>query len=132
MEDLIEQANEIQESLGRSYGIPDELDEADLEAGGCQNVCLALTTELDALGLDDELIGENETPSYLQESTALPDFVDAAPVEEEVSYETALELTADDKAGRGRALVDCNRLITCTLVSMALRGSCPSKFSSRT
>lgn len=33
MEDLIEQANEIQESLGRSYGIPDELDEADLEAG---------------------------------------------------------------------------------------------------
>lgn len=33
MEDLIEQANEIQESLGRSYGVPDELDEADLEAG---------------------------------------------------------------------------------------------------
>jgi charged multivesicular body protein 5 len=33
MEDLIEQANEIQESLGRSYGVPDEVDEADLEAG---------------------------------------------------------------------------------------------------
>ena len=33
MEDLLEQANEIQESLGRSYGVPDELDEADLEAG---------------------------------------------------------------------------------------------------
>uniref|UniRef100_D8PS44 Uncharacterized protein n=1 Tax=Schizophyllum commune (strain H4-8 / FGSC 9210) TaxID=578458 RepID=D8PS44_SCHCM len=33
MEDLIEQANEIQESLGRSYAVPDELDEADLEAG---------------------------------------------------------------------------------------------------
>lgn len=33
MEDMIEQANEIQESLGRSYAVPDELDEADLEAG---------------------------------------------------------------------------------------------------
>ncbi|WVR09096.1 hypothetical protein IAU60_006158 [Kwoniella sp. DSM 27419] len=70
MEDLIEQANEIQESLGRSYGVPDEVDEADLQA------------ELDALGLDDDPIGENETPSYLQDATALPDFVDAAPVEE--------------------------------------------------
>lgn len=33
MEDLLEQANEIQESLGRSYSVPDEIDEADLEAG---------------------------------------------------------------------------------------------------
>jgi hypothetical protein len=33
MEDLLEQANEIQESLGRSYNVPDEIDEADLEAG---------------------------------------------------------------------------------------------------
>lgn len=33
MEELLEQANEIQESLGRSYAVPDELDEADLEAG---------------------------------------------------------------------------------------------------
>ncbi|ORX39117.1 Snf7 family [Kockovaella imperatae] len=74
MEDLIEQANEVQESLGRSYGVPDEVDEADLQA------------ELDALGLDDELIGEGETPSYLQDSQALPDFVDAAPIEE--SHET--------------------------------------------
>jgi len=32
MEDLIESANEIQESLGRSYGVPDEVDEADLMA----------------------------------------------------------------------------------------------------
>ncbi|WRT69014.1 uncharacterized protein IL334_005996 [Kwoniella shivajii] len=70
MEDLIEQANDIQESLGRSYGVPDEVDEADLQA------------ELDALGLDDDPIGENETPSYLQDSTALPDFVDTAPLEE--------------------------------------------------
>lgn len=33
MEDLLEQANEIQEMMGRSYGVPDEVDEADLEAG---------------------------------------------------------------------------------------------------
>ena len=33
MEELLEQANEIQETLGRSYAVPDELDEADLEAG---------------------------------------------------------------------------------------------------
>jgi charged multivesicular body protein 5 len=36
MEDMIEQANEIQESLGRSYGVPDEVDEADLQAGTSQ------------------------------------------------------------------------------------------------
>lgn len=33
MEDLLEQANEVQESLGRSYAVPDEIDEADLQAG---------------------------------------------------------------------------------------------------
>lgn len=99
MEDLIEQANEIQESLGRSYGVPDEVDEADLQAGTSlrMNIAFRLTilvwmitllrltlylAELDALGLDDEPIGENETPSYLQDSMALPDFVDSAPVEE--------------------------------------------------
>lgn len=38
MEDLLEDSNEIQEILGRSYGCPDEIDEDDLEA------------ELDALG----------------------------------------------------------------------------------
>lgn len=33
MEDLMEAANEVQESLGRSYGVPEDIDEADLEAG---------------------------------------------------------------------------------------------------
>lgn len=33
MEDLLEQANEIQEMMGRSYGVPEEVDEAELEAG---------------------------------------------------------------------------------------------------
>ena len=34
MSDLLDQANEVQETLGRSYGTPD-LDEDDLEAGKC-------------------------------------------------------------------------------------------------
>jgi len=59
MEDLLEQANDIQESLGRTYGVPEDVDEDDLEA------------ELDALG--DELnFEEEEEPSYLQETPELP------------------------------------------------------------
>jgi hypothetical protein len=42
-----------------------------------------LISELDALGLDDEPIGEGEVPSYLQDSQALPDFVDTAPLEDQ-------------------------------------------------
>ena len=37
MEDLMEAANEVQETLGRSYGVPDDIDEADLEAGLLMN-----------------------------------------------------------------------------------------------
>ena len=33
MEDLLEQANEIQEMMGRSYAVPEEIDESDLQAG---------------------------------------------------------------------------------------------------
>ncbi|KAF9058007.1 vacuolar protein sorting-associated protein 60 [Panaeolus papilionaceus] len=65
MEDLLEQANEIQEMLGRSYEVPDEIDEADLEA------------ELDALALEEE----EEGPSYLQDLNKAPDFIDEPPVE---------------------------------------------------
>ncbi|CAO3668945.1 unnamed protein product [Umbelopsis vinacea] len=59
MEDLMEQANEVQESLGRSYNLPDDIDEADLEA------------ELDALG-DDLNFEEEDVPSYLQEGVEVP------------------------------------------------------------
>lgn len=62
MEDLLEQANEIQETMARSYAVPDEIDEDELQA------------ELDALS-DFE---DNE-PSYLTEVTAGPDFLDEAP-----------------------------------------------------
>ncbi|KAF8913762.1 vacuolar protein sorting-associated protein 60 [Gymnopilus junonius] len=65
MEDLLEQANEIQETLGRSYAVPDEIDEADLEA------------ELDALQLEEE----EEGPSYLADLNKVPDFIDEPPVE---------------------------------------------------
>ena len=39
-EDLLEQANEIQETLGRSYAVPDEIDEADLQAGAYPRLLL--------------------------------------------------------------------------------------------
>ncbi|KAG8733922.1 hypothetical protein FRC11_000146 [Ceratobasidium sp. 423] len=67
MEDLLEQANEIQEMMGRSYGVPEEVDEAELEA------------ELEALSAQLE---EDETPSYLQDVGRAPDFIDEPPVEE--------------------------------------------------
>ncbi|KAI8923896.1 Snf7-domain-containing protein [Entophlyctis helioformis] len=63
LEDLLEQANEVQETLGRSYGLPDDIDEADLEA------------ELDALGDDmtmDELGLGEDTPAYLQDPATCP------------------------------------------------------------
>lgn len=97
MEDLMEQANDIQETLGRSYGVPEEVDEADLEAGERIHFLPFLpssstnhpnhlsrsprgtSTELEALG--DDFLEEEEVPSYLKDTTALPDFVDDAPVE---------------------------------------------------
>jgi len=108
MEDLIDQANEIQESLGRSYGVPDEIDESDLQAGESTRFPRSRITlersreptltsplldslrfaELDALA--DEGYAEEESegqlPSYLRDSSthALPDFVDSDPISEHV------------------------------------------------
>ena len=59
MADALQEVNEVQESLGRSYGVED-VDEADLEA------------ELDELEQDAQNyhVGTNlDTPSYLQPST---------------------------------------------------------------
>ena len=71
MEDMLELADEVQETLGRAYGLPDDVDEDDLEAGGwswCvwEGGITSLTPslpELDALG--DELLAEDEDSSYL-------------------------------------------------------------------
>mmetsp|Transcript_22628 Transcript_22628/g.31918 ORF Transcript_22628/g.31918 Transcript_22628/m.31918 type:complete len:223 (-) Transcript_22628:126-794(-) len=51
MSEMLEQADEINEAMGRAYGVPDEVDEDELLG------------ELDAL--DDELENETEVPSYL-------------------------------------------------------------------
>ncbi|KAL3897966.1 MAG: hypothetical protein SGCHY_003064 [Lobulomycetales sp.] len=70
MEDLMEQANEVTESLSRSYAVQDDIDDADLEA------------ELDALG-DDLLFEADEIPSYLEEpsiAAALPSASSSEPV----------------------------------------------------
>lgn len=104
----MEQANDVQEALGRSYNLPDEIDEDDLEAGLCyyyyyylhsqsihllffgdtcdstQNLHHILPyhfLELDALG--DELnFEEEETPSYLQEDVPeMPGAVQTEPKE---------------------------------------------------
>lgn len=56
LEDMLEQANEVQEALGRNYGMP-EIDDDELQA------------ELDALG--DE-IGMDEDTSYLDEAVNAP------------------------------------------------------------
>ena len=62
LEDLMQDANEINEVMSRSYGVPDYLDEADLDA------------ELDALG-EFEGVGE---ASYLDSLPSAPTGV-AAP-----------------------------------------------------
>ncbi|KAL6518227.1 hypothetical protein OROMI_033928 [Orobanche minor] len=55
MMDLMDVSNEIQESLGRSYNVPDDIDEDDLMG------------ELDALEADMEFETEGDgVPSYLQ------------------------------------------------------------------
>jgi charged multivesicular body protein 5 len=45
MEELLEQANEVQESLSRSYAVPDEIDDLELEAGAHPSL-LALSSFL--------------------------------------------------------------------------------------
>ena len=73
MADLMDYSNEIQETLGRNYNVPDDIDEEELLG------------ELDALEADMALEAETEeVPSYLQDE-ALPDApegqVQAAPAE---------------------------------------------------
>lgn len=53
---MLDQANDVQEALGRSYGVPD-VDEAELEA------------ELEALG--DDFLADTDT-SYLDEAVNAP------------------------------------------------------------
>ncbi|KXJ14988.1 charged multivesicular body protein 5 [Exaiptasia diaphana] len=69
MSDMMEQASEIQDALGRTYGLPDDIDESDLDA------------ELEALG--DDLLQDEDT-SYLDEVSA-PAAPDTIPGEKDGS-----------------------------------------------
>ncbi|KND03752.1 uncharacterized protein SPPG_08914 [Spizellomyces punctatus DAOM BR117] len=88
MEDLLEQANDIQETMARSYGLPEGIDEDDLEA------------ELEALG--DELIEDEAEPSYLQEPTYAPEMPNAS------TEEPALNGVEMDEYGLPRAPAKLN------------------------
>lgn len=76
MLDLIDQSNELQAALGRSYDVPDDISESELDA------------ELEALGDDLELedYGSEQLPSYLNdglETDKLPSFLQDEPATEE-------------------------------------------------
>jgi charged multivesicular body protein 5 len=70
MEDLLMETEEINEILGRSYGTPEYVDEADLEA------------ELSALGA---LQGVAESPSYLDQLPSAPSMPASSESKEDVA-----------------------------------------------
>ena len=72
MQDLMEAGNDIQEAMGRSYDVPEDVDEAELDA------------ELEALGEEAEFEGGlglgqgvGETPGFMMDE--VPSFVDEPP-----------------------------------------------------
>ncbi|KAL2005757.1 hypothetical protein VTN00DRAFT_10250 [Thermoascus crustaceus] len=70
MADLMEIGNEIQESISRAYDVPEDVDEAELDA------------ELEALGEEtmmESQLGEDAMPSFLQDEVAPPTFIDEPP-----------------------------------------------------
>lgn len=74
LEDMLDQANEVQEALGRSYGMP-EVDDDELEA------------ELDALG--DEIALDEDT-SYLDDAVKAPNAPTREPGAESTNEEGVL------------------------------------------
>jgi charged multivesicular body protein 5 len=70
MADLMEVGNDIQDAISRSYDVPEEVDEAELDA------------ELEALGDEVAFEGVGEAdgvPSYLLEEGGVPSFIDEPP-----------------------------------------------------
>ena len=71
MADLMEIGNDINESISRAYDVPEDVDEAELDA------------ELEAMG--DDMMFESEmgigesAPGFLQDEVAPPTFIDEAP-----------------------------------------------------
>ncbi|KAL6234821.1 hypothetical protein BDW75DRAFT_211289 [Aspergillus navahoensis] len=75
MADLMEIGNEINESISRAYDIPEDVDEAELDA------------ELEALGEDslfESSMGESAVPSFMQDEVAPPQFIDEPPEQTKV------------------------------------------------
>ena len=68
MADLMDVGNEIQESLARAYDVPEDVDEAELDA------------ELELLGneMEMEAATGSEVPAFMQDEV-VPDFVDEPP-----------------------------------------------------
>lgn len=71
MADLMDMGNDIQESISRSYDVPEEVDEAELDA------------ELEALGDEVQFEGagaESESmPGFMMDQPNVPQFVDEPP-----------------------------------------------------
>ncbi|KAI9717174.1 MAG: hypothetical protein M1812_004922 [Candelaria pacifica] len=70
MADLMEIGNDIQESISRSYDVPEDVDEAELDA------------ELEALGDEAEMESfgvSQETPSFMMDEVKPPEFIDEPP-----------------------------------------------------
>lgn len=71
MADLMDMGNDIQDAISRSYDVPEEVDEAELDA------------ELEALGDEIDLsegIGESSgVPAFMLDDAAPPQFIDEAP-----------------------------------------------------
>ena len=75
MADLMEVGNEINESISRAYDVPEDVDEAELDA------------ELEALGEDslfESSMGESAVPSFMQDEVAPPQFIDESPEQTKV------------------------------------------------
>lgn len=75
MADLMDIGNEIQESISRAYDVPEDVDEAELDA------------ELEALGEEtmfESSMGESAMPSFLQDEVAPPQFIDEPPEQTKV------------------------------------------------
>ncbi|PKX92674.1 putative SNF7 family protein (Cta1) [Aspergillus novofumigatus IBT 16806] len=75
MADLMDIGNEIQESISRAYDVPEDVDEAELDA------------ELEALGEEsmfESAMGESAMPSFMQDEVAPPQFIDEPPEQAKV------------------------------------------------
>jgi charged multivesicular body protein 5 len=75
MADLMDMGNDIQDAISRSYDVPEDVDESELDA------------ELEALGdeVDFEGIGESSgVPNFMLDDAAPPQFIDEPPVTNKV------------------------------------------------